>query len=178
MSLRTHSDTQIRENINFIFVIFVGLFWTPGNNLCYVYHTLFQISSRLLSEFILSHLCKSKNLSWIVFGVQISPAFYFARLFWTKSKYPIFMEMNNVRWHFCWQNCEKVKVIRDYAKSISYFTMDNECHANIVFLFKIAPTPLYNVHFTMYTTGSTSIKKMLLKCDNEKKINCRNFPYL
>ena len=75
MLLRTHSDTLIREKINFIFVIFVGLFWTPGNNLCYVYHKLFQISSKLLSEFVLSHLRKNENLSWIVLVFKLAPRF-------------------------------------------------------------------------------------------------------
>ena len=61
--------------MNFIFVIFVGLFWTPGNNLCYVYHKLFQISSKLLSEFVLFYLRKSENLSWIVMVFKLAPRF-------------------------------------------------------------------------------------------------------
>ena len=47
--------------------------------------------------------------------------------------------MNIVRLNFCLQNCEKVKVIRDYAKSISYFTMDNECHENICVVVQNSP---------------------------------------
>ena len=67
--------------------------------------------------------------------------------------------MNNVRWNFCWQNCEKVKVIRDYAKSISYFTIDNECHANICAFVQNSPDPLYNIHYTLqYKLHNTPTK--------------------
>ena len=36
---------------------------------------------------------------------------------------------------------EEVKVIRDYAKRISYFTMDNECPANICAFVQNSPDP-------------------------------------
>ena len=52
---------------------------------------------------------------------------------------------------FRWQNCEKVKVIRDYAKSISYLTMDNECHANICVFVQNSPNPPSPIHDVSHT---------------------------
>ena len=42
---------------------------------------------------------------------------------------------------FVGKTVKKVNVIRDYAKSISYFTMDNECHANICVFVQNSPDP-------------------------------------
>ena len=40
---------------------------------------------------------------------------------------------------FVGKTVKRKKVIRDYAKSISYFTMDNECHANICVFVQNSP---------------------------------------
>ena len=141
MSLRTHSDTQIREKINFIFVIFVGLFWTPGNNLCYVYHTLFQISSKLLWEFALSHLRKSKNLSWIALVFKLAPRFISRGYFGQSLNTPFVLRWIMLDEIFVGKTVKRKKlyVITPKVYLISPWIMN--AMQIFVFFFKIAPTP-------------------------------------